>query len=434
VTDTGKFMPLYALACLAPLVFLTLLPGPLPDSDRAAHTMWSRQLVSTGRLVISPDGVVNDWRAYYPNTVPKPGDMLLSLFGVLAGSLMETLMWLGMAWLVLLAAVKTAPERNAALLSGLFIGVNPVFLNLCITRSPAVPFLALVFLGCAKSSGFFYSLASLVRPEGFLYGGWGFLKKKQPVVPVVLALSAGVWILLNAGAAGDLFWSGREVRYCVAAMGYHTPNLITFPPWFLLRAVMVLGPFPMAALVCRLGKWNLRKPVGLNLLFLWAGLGFGSLVLPRYADQVLLLAVPFAIGGVLRAFSRLPKAAVAALCILGAMLPWMETVESWKVELLLRKNLPLVAAALPRGVVAANELLVPRLALLQDIHDPSGKYVALDRAVWEGVEMDDLAAFGVTSIVLFHNDFYLSDHARNWFDNRDTGIRVFNPESIGAQE
>lgn len=434
MTDTLKHRPLFALACLAPLIVLTLVMGSVPDPDRAAHTMWARQIVETGRLTISRNGVVDDWRLFYPNTVPKPGDLALSLAGVITGPDAETALWLILAWVALLGGMGAASGKAPSILTGVFLGVNPVFLNLCITRSPGIPFLALVFLGAGARGGAAAALASLVRPEGFIYGAWRLISGNRRTVVILLAVSAGAWAALNALAAGDIFWSGREVRHCVAAMAYRTPNLVTFPPWVLLRAVMVLGPLPMAVLSGRLGRWNLRWPVALNLLFLWIGLGFGSLVLPRYTDQVFLLAVPFTMTGAFRLFRRIPGTALAALCLMGALIPWGETLGSWRTELFLRERMPGVARALPGGVIAANELIVPGLALLTGVWDPGGRFVALDRAVWEGAGADDLKALGVTAIVTFDDDFYMSCHAREWLSALDGGIPLIPIEEFPGRE
>lgn len=422
---------LVALVCLAPLAALTAVLGPLPDSDRAAHTLWARELLREGSLVISPDGVVNDWGAYYPNTVPKPGDLLLSIAGALTGGTAESLIWLGLGWAVLLFAARAAGQRGRVL-TGVFLGLNPVFLNLCLARSPAIPFMALIFLGSAADSPVALAFSSLVRPEGFIYAGWRIRGKWKTPALALLLVSGAAWVWLNAGACGDLFWSGREVRYCVAAMGYGTPGVVTYPPWLLLRAVAVLGPLPLSVLMARIGEWDLRHPVGLNLLLLWAGLAFGSLVLPRYADQIILLAVPFAMNSVMKAFPRRP-AMIAALCLAGAVTPWWETAGSIRTEMRLNTGLEAIAPMLPDGMVAANELVVPRLALLGDGADYPGRFVALDRAVWEGADEDSLLARGVTSIVIFHRDFYLSEHGREWLGTLSGRIPVFDVSAMGAR-
>jgi hypothetical protein len=419
-------MLLLSLLCTAPLLFLVLLAGPMPDSDRAAHSLWAGQLVREGRLSISPDGVVDDWRSFYPNTVPKPGDLFLGVAGILSGPFIEGVLWLALSWAAVFGAMNAAGGVLPGALTGVFLGLNPVFLNLCITRSPAVPFLALLFLGTARNSPAAFALSSMVRPEGFIFGLWQALRKRSFPAILIMALSAGMWALLNSLACGDLFWSGREVRYCVAAMGYGTPNVVTYPPWLLLRAVTVLGPLPLAALLSRAKGWELGRPVLLNLLFLWAGLAFGSLVLPRYADQVLLLAVPFAMGALLDSFRGKGRVVAIALCMVGAALPWADTVDSWRTETALDRNLGAVSASLPDGVIAANELVVPRLAILEYGMGYPERYVALDRAVWEGVGEDDLLAHGVTAIVIFRDDFYLSDHAAAWMETLSGRIPVFD--------
>lgn len=411
-------------ACLAPLLGVTLAVGPLPDSDRAAHTLWAGQLADEGSLVISPDGTVNDWTMYYPNTVPKPGDLLLGLLGNLPWKAPETVIWLAVAWMALFAGVRAAGEGFPGLLAGVFLGTNPVFLNLCLARSPAVPFMALILWGCRRGSPGASALASLVRPEGFIYGVRDFLERRSPWALAVMAVSLAFWILLNAGACGDLLWTAREVRYCVAAMDYDTPNPVTFPSWLLLRVITVLGPVFGAALLVDFRRWRLAVPAGINVFLLWTGLVMGSLVLPRYADQVILLAVPFCAGRTGSLFPGVNRALLAALCLAGGIFAWPETLDSWRTEAMLDRGLASAAGRLPEGRVAANELVIPRLALLRSrVSYPEG-YVALDRAVWEGAGEEDLLRQGVTSIVVFMDDFYLSDHAAKWLDSLSGSIPV----------
>jgi len=202
--------------------------------------------------------------------------------------------------------------------------------------------------------------------------------------------------------------------------------VITYVPWLFLRAVAVLGPLPLAALLCRAASWDLGRPVLLNFLFLWVGLAFGSLVLPRYADQILLLAVPFAMGAVLGSFRGMGPVAAVALCLAGAALPWADTIDSWGTEAALDRNLGAVSASLPDGIIAANELVIPRLAILDGGRGYPDRYVALDRAVWEGAGEDDLLGHGVTAIVIFRDDFYLSDHAAAWIDTLSGRIPLFD--------
>ncbi len=418
--------PVLSLLCMAPLVVLTVLVGPLPDSDRAAHSLWAGQLIREGRLVISPDGVFDDWRAFYPNTVPKPGDLFLGVVGTLSGPFIEGMLWLGLSWAVLFGAMKTAGGGLPGALTGVFLGINPVFLNLCITRSPAVPFLALLFLGTSRKSSAAFALSSLVRPEGFIFGAWHALGRRSLPAILIVALSAGLWAMINTLACGDLFWSGSQIRYCVTSMGYETPNVVTYVPWLLLRAASVLGPLPLAVLLTRLGNWELKFPVLLNFLFLWAGLAYGSLVLPRYADQVLLLAIPFAMGAVLDHFRGKGRVVAVALCLAGAALPWPDTVDSWRTESALDRNLRAVSASLPEGIIAANELVAPRLALLDGGRNFPERYIALDKAVWEGAGEDDLLNHGVTAIVIFRDDFYLSDHADAWIETLSGRIPLFD--------
>jgi len=426
VKKTSLSIPLLSILCTAPLVVMILSAGFMPDSDRAAHSLWAGQLLREGSLSISPDGVVDDWRAFYPNTVPKPADLFLGVMGTLSGPFLEGMLWTALSWAAIFGAIKAAGGGLPGTATGVFLGLNPVFLNLCITRSPAVPFMALIYLGVSGNSPAAFALSSLVRPEGFIFGVWKALRARSFKAVPILVLSAGVWALLNSQACGDLFWSGREVRYCVAAMGYGTPNVITYVPWLFLRAVAVLGPLPLAALLCRAASWDLGRPVLLNFLFLWVGLAFGSLVLPRYADQILLLAVPFAMGAVLGSFRSMGPVAAVALCLLGSSLPWADTIDSWGTEAALDRNLGAVSASLPDGIIAANELVIPRLAILDGGRGYPERYVALDRAVWEGAGEDDLLGHGVTAIVIFRDDFYLSDHAAAWIDTLSGRIPLFD--------
>jgi hypothetical protein len=381
-------------------------------------------MMNEGSLVISADGTVDDWTRYYPNTVPKPVDMLLGLAGTLPCGAVETALWLAIGWMALYAGIRAAGIGFPGLLSGVFLGTSPVFLNLCLTRSPAVPFMALILLGSRSGSPGASSLASLVRPEGFIYGIRDFLERRSPGALAVMAVSLAIWILLNAGACGDLLWTAREVKYCVAAMDYATPNPVTFPPWLLLRTVAVLGPVFAAALMADFGRWRLAAPAGINLVLLWAGLALGSLVLPRYADQVILLAVPFCAGRAGTLFPGVNRALLSVLCLAGGLFVWPETLDIWRTESMLDRGLASAADRLPEGRVAANELVIPRLALLRSRESYPEGYVALDRAVWEGAGEEDLLRQGVTSIVVFRDDFYLSEHAREWLDSLSGRIPV----------
>jgi len=146
VKKTSLSIPLLSILCTAPLVVMILSAGFMPDSDRAAHSLWAGQLLREGSLSISPDGVVDDWKAFYPNTVPKPADLFLGVMGTLSGPFLEGMLWTALSWAAIFGAIKAAGGGLPGTATGVFLGLNPVFLNLCITRSPAVPFMALITL------------------------------------------------------------------------------------------------------------------------------------------------------------------------------------------------------------------------------------------------------------------------------------------------
>gem|GEM_PF-7021265 len=69
---------------------------------------------------------------------------------------------------------------------------------------------------------------------------------------------------------------------------------------------------------------------------------------------------------------------------------------------------------------------LPRLALLDGGRSFPERYIALDKAVWEGAGEDDLLNHGVTAIVIFRDDFYLSDHAGAWIETLSGRIPLFD--------
>ncbi len=407
------------LPAAAVLVLLAALEVtvPAPDPDSFAHLLWARQLIHDGRVTITESGRFDDCSVYYPNTVPKPAQLLQALLGEIAGG--------GAAHAVIrvsLGAIAAAMAARAALrasggvawagtAAGFLVGFHPVFVFLAISGSPIVPFLALLF---AASTG--ASLASaLFRLEGALYALGSAIRDRRPLLLLLLVPAAASWLLLNGHAAGDVLWSFREVRYVVQAMPYESPSPLGFWLFALGRAGLVCGPVLLAALLARPRAWPHAAGGALNLFLLSASLGAGSLVLPRYVDQVMLLALPWAVAAVSRARlpGFLPRWAVMAAGIAGAWVLWPSTMADMVVEHRIGAALDAVPPPAPGARTAANELLVPRMAASAGVDDPRRLYASIDRIIYEGC---DPAGLGVARIVVVPVDRYLPRRTAAWLE------------------
>jgi hypothetical protein len=376
--------------------------------------MWARQFASNGRLVISQDGTVDDWRAYYPNTVPKPLELLLGFLRLPEGAFYRSALT-GLTGLWALYAVWAAAGKGfTGNTAALFLGMNPAFIFLTLSGNPAIPFIAAVMLtSTMKWSTAGALAASLSRPEGFLYGAHLALRNRSWKLIALLTIAAGIWLAFHRTACGSFTWASDEVRYCVAAMAYPTPNSLTLLPWAFLRSILILGPPAAAVFWRRFGKWELRVPFALNFLLLGVSLAAGSLVLPRYIDQLFLLAVPFVCRQLPELNGQRRKLLVSAALILSPGFQWFavlpEISEAQTLQSIYREtDLP------SSGVTAANELVVPGLCLANGINDPRGLFISTDRAAFEKATEDELLDFGVGRIIVVPMGFFHPEHTGEW--------------------
>ncbi len=314
------------MSVLPVLTLLIVLDGEIPDPDRNAHDVWASQLVHTGRLVISHNGVVDDWQIYYPNTVPKPLELIMGFIRMPGGIFYRSIVVFLTAFMVVAAVWNSAGRGQAGLEAALFLGFNPVFLLLAVTSSSAVLFLGSMFLLQSKNrSGTGAVLASLARPEGFIYSGYHSLKNRKWKLVSVLAFVAAGWLVFHRTSCGSITWAADEVKYSVAAMAYPTANPVTFFPWAALRSVLVLGAPVAAILFLFFRKWQLHWPFTANFVLLAVSLAMGSLVLPRYIDQLFLLAVPFVFVEIHKLFNGRVRTAAAVAVILFPTVQWIST-------------------------------------------------------------------------------------------------------------
>jgi hypothetical protein len=407
-------------------VVLVLLTGDIPDPDRNAHDMWAQQILHTGGLVISEDGTTDNWREYYPNTVPKPLETVIGILRAPGGSLYKSLLTALTAGLVLTAVWLAAGRGSTGGAAALFLGMNPVFIFLCVRGNPAVPFLGAAFLLQTAAGGSAGAiLASLARPEGFVYGIWHSITKRKWKLLILLSLSAGVWLAFHRISCGSFTWASDEVRYSVAAMDYPTPNPVTFFPWAGLRSILILGAPGAAILYSGFKRWDLRVPFTANLVLLAVSLAFGSLVLPRYIDQLVLLATPFIFIETTRLFQGRAKLAVTAALILFPSFQWVATVPEIKEYMHIRDFYESFDLQ-ENGITAANELLIPGIALANGIYDPRGVFVSTDRAAWEGATEQELTDFNVTELVVVPLGVYFPRHTDMWLHNiNDIEVNYF---------
>ena len=403
------------------MIFLLIIQrGDIPDPDRNAHDMWAGQLLEKGSLVISESGITDDWRIYYPNTVPKPFEMISGLLRAPGGTLWHSLFTVIMAALVIAAVRAAAGGGDSGIQAGYFLGLNPVFLFLCIRGNPAIPFLGAIFLmQTVKGSPAGAVLASLTRPEGFIYGVWHCISKKKWKLLLLFAVTAGIWLLFHKMACGSFTWASREVKYSVAAMAYPTPNPVTLLPWALLRSVLILGAPAAAILYGSFGRWELKVPFMINFALLAVSLALGSLVLPRYIDQLFLLAVPFIFKEIHGMFRGRAKRAILAAVILFPSFQWVATAPEIREYTEIRGIYSSVE--LPEeGVLAANELLIPGIALSNSISDPGSFFVSSDRAAWAGVTEEELFSHNVQKVLVVPLGVYYPEHTENWLNTMDS--------------
>lgn len=397
---------------------------PAPDPDYCAHMLWGR-LAAAGTVPrISVDAAVDDCSIYYPDTVPKPAQLLLVTLAELAGGgAAHAILRILLAAAAVLAAasvgMRTAGGPRGAVAAGLVIGLHPAFVLLALGGSPSIPFLALLFLSNPLSC----SAAAFFRPEGAAYAAVALLRRRSPAAIAVLAAALLSWPVVNLLMAGSATWSAREVIYAVAAMPFPTPGPVGFWPWAALRGLLVAGPVLLVSLLLRIRSWPHAPAAGIHLLMLCLSLAAGSLALPRYVDQIFLLSIPWALGALGDFTVRLGgrrAVAVTWLALAGTTGLWAETAGAIRSESLLGRELDRTGSEGFEGRLAANELLVPRIALAAGILDPSERFVALDRMIYEGREPLEL---GVGRIVVCTYGIYLPARTSDWLAE-DHGVPV----------
>jgi hypothetical protein len=392
-----------SLLAAAALSFMERRPVFDPDSE--AHRMWAAQFLETGRVLISRDSAVDDCSVYYPNTVPKPLQLAFSIGGEIAGgahAALRVLWGAAAAGAAALAALRSSGSRSTALLAGACMSAHPSFVSLALAGSPSIPFIALVL----ASGPWWAAAASLYRPEGVFYLALPAIRRHRLLVLALIPPVAAIWLGLNEWTAGDPLWSIREVRYAVQAMHYPTPGPLSFWPHALLRAVLVCGP-GLVLLFARRGAWPLVPAAAAHLAFLWLSLFGGSLVLDRYLDQVLLLAVPWIVVE-LRRLGR-PAATVAGMA--GMMLLWPSAAAGLVRGSELAEALSGIEPPPGGGRLAANELVIPAVANAWGVTDPSDRFVALDRMAWEDRDPREL---GVERILVVPAGMYLPECTAAW--------------------
>ena len=408
------------------MILLLILGGDIPDPDRNAHDMWANQLLDTGRLTISPDGVFDDWHIYYPNTVPKPVELAIGIVRSFGGVFYHSAITLITALLVILAAWNSAGRGRTGIEAALFLGLNPVFIFLCIRGNSAIPFLGAMFLlQSAGSSGIGSVLASITRPEGFIYGGYHCLKNRNWKLLIYLGITVAIWLTFHKVTCGSFTWAAGEVKFSVVSMAYPTANPVTFFPWAGLRSILILGAPGASILFLTFRRWKLHVPFSANFLLLAVSLAMGSLVLPRYIDQLFLLATPFIFKEIGGFFKERTRTAVVIAAIVLPSFQWISTVpeirQYQKLETVYRSfELP------EEGITAANELLIPGFCLQLGIDDPADRFIAVDRAAWAGASETDLIEHGVTRVIIVPMGIYFPEHTEEWLKNiENTEVQYF---------
>lgn len=413
----------------ASIAFLPLLvfsfQKEILDSDYQAHILWARQTLETGRSIVTENAVFDDPGIYYPNTVPKPLVFLqIFLLELIGGGILHVIFTstLGILLLFFTASSIWKKTKNAApvLFGTVLMGFHPVFLFLTLSGSPVILFLLLCFISTMSIRVFSPAAlfcATLVRPEGSFYlAGYSIQKRKFGLL-LFIPLAACIWLIMNRIMAGDALWSVREVRYVVSAMDYPSPNLLTFWVRVLQRAVLVTGPVLLFALLRKnSGKYPFILGSSVNILFLWISLAFGSLVLHRYLDQVFLLCIPWAVAGLyfmVSSYKPVLKYIVLTVAFLFPMSLWPSFLDTWRYESLLIEKLDSIVMSTDDTThrIAVNELLVPRIAIANDIIDVRKRFVALNRAIAENASLDSLC---VDRILIAPHPVYLPRGTSNF--------------------
>ncbi len=390
--------------------------------------MWAVQLSETGTLAISENGITDDWRVYYPNTVPKPLELLIGIVRSPAGFLPGALVVLLLASAAILSVYKAAGGGHEGIAAAYFLGLNPVFILLALRGNPAIPFITAGFLlQTSKGAGAGTFLAALSRPEGFIYGGWHCLRSRNWKLGLLLGLAAAVWIFFHKSCCGSVLWASREVRYSVAAMAYPTPNPVTFLPWAGIRSILILGAPGAAILYGSIRRWKLAVPFGANFALLTLSLGLGSLVLPRYIDQLFLLATPFIFTELAKLYTGRKRIIATAMVIAFPWFQWISALPEIG-EHADTREFYRQAETNVSGITAANELLIPGLALEEGIHDPRGLFVSSDRAAWENASEEDLESFGVSGILIYERGIYFPEHTERWLGTLEKMEVIYHGE------
>jgi|GEM_PF-847064 len=412
-----------ALAGMIPALLLLAAGGEHADSDALAHLVWARQVLQHGSPRIARDGVFDDPSHYYPNTVPKPLPLLVSLPAAAAGGagVLQT-QYLVFAFLGLLAAASLALREGggtrAAWWASLALGMNPAWVLLTIRCRPAVILVAaLLALPAIARFSVLEPLAALTRPEGIFVSAWRSLRRRRGAGLAILLAAVAAWPLLNLWAAGDPLWSLREVRLAVEQMDYPTPGPDSFFLLLVRRLFLVAGPVFVLALLSRIRRWPLAIPLAAWAAALWASLSGGSLVLPRYLDPLVLLAVPWAVVMLLRmmpAGDVRSASAVLALAVAASLTLWPSALADWRREHGIQMALERLGREGWHGRLAVNELLVPRVAEAAGSTDLSREFVALDRAAWEGVDLDSL---DVGTVAVVDHPLYLPRHTVKYLES-----------------
>lgn len=415
------------MASLPVLISLIVLKGDLPDPDRNAHDMWVNQFLENGSLVISEEGVFDNWNLYYPNTVPKPVELLISIFRASGQTFYQALVTYIIALITIISVWYASGKKNTGLYAALFLGLNPIFILLTLRGNPAIPFLCGMFLLQSKnitSSSFGAILASFSRPEGFIYGSYHCLKNKKWKLLIVLAVTGIIWLVFHKLTCGSFLWAANEVKYSVAAMAYPTTNSITFLPWVILRLILVMGAPATAILLLTFKKWNLSTPFVLNFILLAVSLAAGSLVLPRYIDQLFLLSTPFIVSQVSKLYFGKAKTLAITILIASTQLAWIEVIPELNNFLDLRKTYNTIQIQ-ENQITAVNELLIPGICLANNISNPIGRFISVDKAAWENASETDLVEFGVTDILIIPYGMFFPEHTKEWLNSIEIDVTYF---------
>jgi len=406
------------------MIVIRISSGSLLDTDALAHRMWARQLLETGRIGVTSSGLFDDVSIYYPNTVMKPVSLVLALAGEIVGGPAPDLIALCIGIAVLLTAGLlvdrlTGNSRSATWLVMLLLGFNPVFVSAVLGGNPSILLLGMLLLiqfDGGRRNLFPALAATFIRPEGFIYSCWHFVKSKRYGLIPLLLVPVSMWLLLNRLTAGSWLWSAQEVRYVVSAMSYPTPGVISFWPWAMLRGLLTAGPLLCAVFILRERKrWLWSIPILLNLLILDISLAAGSLVLSRYLDHIFLLIIPWGVAALFNFMAEgTSRRAAVALSFAGALLLWPATIQGMSTSRDITRELARISRQGWEGRLAVNELLVPGIALESGISDPRHRFLSIDRAAWENVSEEALIELGVDRILLIEHPLYLPDHTRDY--------------------